>query len=99
DENGEAISEPLPVGEYTLEEIKAPKGYELLTTDLAVTVEENKESEKVIENKQTKGSIKVIKIDADEETKLQGAAFELKDEEDNSIETGLTNEEGEILFE
>ena len=99
DVNGEATSAPLPIGDYTLVEVEAPAGYELIKTDLTITVEARKKVEKVVKNKQLKGSIKVIKKDKDTGETLKNARFKLEDENNNEVATETTNENGEILFE
>ncbi|WP_262366819.1 prealbumin-like fold domain-containing protein, partial [Bacillus wiedmannii] len=38
---GEAISKELPIGNYTLVEVEAPKGYELLKDKIAVKIEKD----------------------------------------------------------
>ena len=38
-EEGEVISKDLPIGNYTVVEIEAPKGYELLKDKIAVKIE------------------------------------------------------------
>ncbi|PFK97922.1 prealbumin-like fold domain-containing protein, partial [Bacillus thuringiensis] len=40
-EEGEVISKELPIGNYTLVEIEAPKDYELLKDKIAVKVEKD----------------------------------------------------------
>src|SRR5699024_2214325 len=82
DANGEAVSQALPIGEYSLEETEAPYGYVLSTEqDLSITVTAETESVITVTNKQLKGSIKIIKVNADDsEQLLEGAKFELVDE-------------------
>ncbi|MDQ7237466.1 prealbumin-like fold domain-containing protein, partial [Bacillus pacificus] len=41
DEKGEAISKDLPIGNYTLVEVEAPRGYELLKDKIAVKIEKD----------------------------------------------------------
>lgn len=49
--------------------------------------------------KQLNGKIEVIKVDAeDQNKKLKGAKFELRDMEDNVINTGTTNDFGKLIF-
>ncbi len=50
-EKGETISKDLPIGNYSLVEIEAPKGYELLKDKVAVKVEKDKVIEMKIGNK------------------------------------------------
>src|SRR5690625_583357 len=100
DENGEAVSEALPIGDYTLEEIKAPYGYELSTDQaLTIKVKANKEIKITVTNKQLKGSIKIIKVDAEDNSiLLPGATFELQNEAGDTVATGTTNKDGEYVF-
>ena len=99
-EDGTDISENLPIGEYTLEEIQAPYGYELAPNQtLTVTVKADKTAKITIKNKLLKGQIHVIKVDAEDQTlKLEGAKFELRDAEDNVIATETTNNLGKLTF-
>lgn len=101
DENGEAVSEALPIGEYTLQEIEAPYGYELsMDQNLTVTVQANKAAEITVTNKQLSGSINILKVDAEDNTLLlTGAEFELRDETGEVVATGTTNQVGEYHFE
>ncbi|ARO62063.1 LPXTG-domain-containing protein cell wall anchor domain [Bacillus cereus] len=50
-EEGEAISKDLPIGNYTVVEIEAPKGYELLKDKIAVKIEKDTVVEIKIGNK------------------------------------------------
>ncbi|WP_049119500.1 MSCRAMM family protein, partial [Bacillus cereus] len=50
-EEGEVISKDLPIGNYTVVEIEAPKGYELLKDKIAVKIEKDTVVEIKIGNK------------------------------------------------
>lgn len=99
DDEGIATSEPLPMGQYRLVETKAPFGYELPEyQELIVTVEPDEEVQITFTNQALKGSLKVVKVDADETEKyLEGAIFELTDEKGQTME-GTTDSDGEIVF-
>jgi len=53
DKNGTFVAEDLPFGTYYLVEVKAPKGYKLLSDSIEFTIDENSKTNeaKVIENK------------------------------------------------
>ncbi len=50
-EEGEVISKDLPIGNYTLVEVEAPKGYELLKEKITVKIEKDAVVEIKIGNK------------------------------------------------
>ncbi|MGE7890173.1 MSCRAMM family protein [Bacillus cereus] len=101
DEKGEAISKELPIGNYTLVEVEAPKGYELLKDKVAVKVEKDTVVEIKIENKKLPdpmGKIKLLKIDtSDKNKKLAGAKFHIEDAKGKVVGQLVTNEEGEVI--
>lgn len=99
-EFGTAISGDLPVGEYTLQEIKVPYGYQLVPNqNLKVTVKAKQTKEITIKNKRLKGELKIIKVDANNhEQRLEGAIFELQDLNGNKLFEATTDENGVIRF-
>ncbi|MEK4857174.1 MSCRAMM family protein [Bacillus sp. CH_70] len=100
-EEGEAISKDLPIGNYTLVEIEAPKDYELLKDKIAVKVEKDAEVEIKIGNKKLPdpmGKIKLVKVDiSDKNKKLAGAKFHIEDSKGKIVGELVTNEEGEVV--
>jgi len=63
-----------------------------------ILLRENEVTTITIENEAKKGQIKVIKRDKDnKQIKLQGVKFEIRDEENNIIQTLITNENGEAI--
>ncbi|PGU69671.1 hypothetical protein COD67_04195 [Bacillus cereus] len=101
DEKGEAISKNLLVGNYTLVEKEAPKGYELLKDKVAVTVEKDAVVEIKIGNKKLPdpiGKIKLVKIDtSNKNTKLPGAKFNIEDSNGKIVGELVTDEKGEAI--
>ncbi|CAM3316995.1 SpaA isopeptide-forming pilin-related protein [Vagococcus fessus] len=98
-ENGEAILENLPLGDYTIIETKAPAGYELDPTPITVTVLENKESNTVsvtVVNTEIpkKGTIEIIKVDDETGVTLAGAEFDIKNSAGEIVGHIITNKEG-----
>ncbi|MCU7753455.1 SpaA isopeptide-forming pilin-related protein [Bacillus cereus] len=100
-EEGEAISKDLPIGNYTLVEKEAPKGYELSKDKIAVKVEKDAEVEIKIGNKKLPdpmGKMKLVKVDiSDKNKKLAGAKFKIEDLNGKIVGELVTNEEGEVI--
>ncbi|MCQ6306708.1 MSCRAMM family protein [Bacillus cereus] len=100
-EEGEAISKDLPIGNYTLVEIEAPKDYELLKDKIAVKVEKDAVVEIKIGNKKLPdpmGKMKLVKVDiSDKNKKLAGAKFKIEDSKGKIVGELVTNEEGEVV--
>ena len=96
DENGVGASKELPYGSYTVQEVSAPSGYKLLEEVENVTITLNGQTiELTFENTKILGKISILKVDSDDENvKLQGAVFEVKDSEGTVVDTITTGENG-----
>ncbi|WP_242784789.1 MSCRAMM family protein [Bacillus cereus] len=101
DEKGEMISKDLPIGNYTLVEIEAPKGYELLKDKIAVKIEKDTVVEIKIENKKLPdptGQFEIEKVDdKDSELKLKGAVFQVLDKKGKELSRLITDEKGKVI--
>lgn len=99
DANGEAISEELPVGTYTIVEIEAPENYEPSNDVIEVIVEKDEMIEVTIKNERTPiptGQLEIIKVDeADHSIRLEGATFRLIDDAGNVVMELVTDANGE----
>ncbi|PEL78852.1 hypothetical protein CN609_23760, partial [Bacillus wiedmannii] len=101
DGKGEALSKQLPVGTYTLQEVEAPKGYELSSSLVHVDVAANKTvtvdvlNKKIVEK--ATGQFEIVKVDAEDKAKvLSDAEFEVyKDGE--KVETLRTDKTGKVI--
>ncbi|MBG9716576.1 MSCRAMM family protein [Bacillus cereus] len=100
-EEGEVVSKDLPKGNYTLVEVEAPKGYELLKEKITVKIEKDAVVEIKIGNKKLPdpmGKIKLVKVDiSDKNKKLAGAKFHIEDSKGKIVGELVTNEEGEVV--
>ncbi|MCR6847196.1 collagen binding domain-containing protein [Bacillus sp. IBL03825] len=100
DEKGEAISKELPIGNYTLVEVEAPKGYELLKDKIAVKVEKDVVEIKIGNKKlpDPMGKMKLVKVDtSDKNKKLAGAKFHIEDSNKKVVGELVTDEKGEVI--
>ena len=97
DENGEAITEKLPIDEeYRIRETITKQEYVLSDKVEKVTLEEDQITEITFENEKKKGQIEVFKIDSeDKEYKLQGVEFEVINSNNEVVEKITTDENGE----
>ncbi|WP_078203450.1 MSCRAMM family protein [Bacillus mycoides] len=101
DGKGAALSKQLPVGTYTLKEVEAPKGYELSSSSVRVDVAANKTVTVDVLNKKiaekATGQFEIVKVDANDKTKLlSDAEFEVyKDGE--KIDTLRTDKTGKVI--
>ncbi|MFY0137972.1 SpaA isopeptide-forming pilin-related protein [Bacillus cereus] len=100
-EEGEVISKDLAIGNYTLVEVEAPKGYELLKEKITVKVEKDAVVEIKIGNKKlpdSTGQFEIEKVDdMDSELKLKGAVFQVLDKEGKEVSRLITDEKGKVI--
>ncbi|MGN4555106.1 MSCRAMM family protein [Bacillus cereus group sp. MYBK249-1] len=100
-EEGEVVSKDLPKGNYTLVEVEAPKGYELLKEKITVKVEKDAVVEIKIGNKKLPdptGQFEIEKVDdKDINLKLQGAIFQVLDKEGKEVARLTTDEKGKVI--
>lgn len=82
----------LKVGDYKLVETRPPIGYELDSTPVNFSIDndKNKDVHVTKTNQLIKGSIILTKVDKDNGKALSGAVFELQDAQGNVLQTGLT---------
>ncbi|WP_283676300.1 SpaA isopeptide-forming pilin-related protein [Clostridium perfringens] len=101
DENGQIILNDLAPGDYQFVETKAPNGYELDTTPVKFTIvvgqTETVNIEKV--NTASLGGVVLTKKDSKNGNLLEGAVFNLQDQQGNDIRTNLISDEnGQIIL-
>ena len=93
---GVATSGLLPYGHYVVKELKAPNKYVLNGKEFPVTISENGATVKLtVSDKLIRGSVKLVKVDADTQRPLQGAKFDLY-YGNTKIGTYTTDANGEI---
>ncbi|HHD2754492.1 TPA: collagen binding domain-containing protein, partial [Clostridium perfringens] len=99
DEQGIATILGLGYGQYTFQEIEAPKGYVLNSEPVQFTVEEHgKTLEFTAKNNMIQGGIKITKIDSQNNNTLEGAEFVVKNSDGKVVSTGITNKDGVVEF-
>ncbi len=93
---GEIYVESLRTGDYKWIEKNTNKWYNLQTDPIEVEVEWNKTNTSVVQNELKKGSIRVIKVDEDDNTiRIPNVTFEVLDKNNNLLEKIKTDENGE----
>lgn len=99
DANGKLTFSGLRLGSYTYKEFKAPDGYVLDTTAYSAVLNQNGQVLKVTrENMPVKGSIEVLKVDAETKQPLAGVVYRLFAADGSKIADGTTDVTGKVTF-
>ena len=99
DDSGKLTFSGLRLGSYTYKEFKAPDGYILDSTAYSAMLNKNGQVLKVTrENAPVKGSIEILKVDADTKQPLAGVVYRLFDANGNKIADGTTDATGKVMF-
>ncbi|QWI20656.1 choice-of-anchor A family protein [Bacillus mycoides] len=97
DKSGTVKVEGLVPGEYTLEETKAPEGYELIKQVIHVTVDGEKVVDVKVTNSKSLGQFEIVKVDANDKTKLlSDAEFEVY-KDGKKVEMLRTDKTGKVI--
>ncbi|MGE6590822.1 MSCRAMM family protein, partial [Bacillus mycoides] len=97
DKSGTVKVEGLVPGEYTLEETKAPEGYELTKQVIHVTVDGEKVVDVEVTNSKSLGQFEIVKVDANDKTKLlSDAEFEVY-KDGKKVEMLQTDKTGKVI--
>ncbi|MVP00990.1 collagen binding domain-containing protein [Paenibacillus lutrae] len=100
DSSGTLMLSHLDPGSYQFVETTAPKGFKLSTVPVTFTIEANQSAPKKVTavNERYIGSAELVKTDEYNKAPLEGAEFELRDEQGNMLKTGLkTDSSGKLL--
>ncbi|MFB6429945.1 MSCRAMM family protein, partial [Bacillus thuringiensis] len=97
DKSGTVKVDGLVPGEYTLEETKAPEGYELTKQVIHVTVDGEKVIDVKVTNSRSLGQFEIVKVDAEDKTKvLSDAEFEVY-KDGKKVDTLRTDKTGKVI--
>ena len=97
--DGKVIIENQKPGLYIIKEIETNSKYNLLKDEMKVELRYNETEKVTIENELKKGNIKVVKVDKDNnQIKLEGVKFQLKNEKGEVVKEGVTDKNGELVF-
>ncbi|NWL86233.1 hypothetical protein DMN77_01305 [Paenibacillus sp. 79R4] len=102
DDSGKIAKGDLEPGKYQLIETKAPEFYELDSTPVTFDIVENQTSIKILEKTNewgSNGKLIVTKVNAKDQSAIEGVEFELRDSSDALVGQGVTNENGLLVFE
>ena len=96
DQDGKAISKPLPIDQdYLVKEIITGDIYVLNEEPQKVTLKEDEITTITFENEKKKGQIKVIKTDGETEVPLQDVTFIVENLQGEIVDRIITDENGE----
>ena len=97
DLNGQIKINDLNIGKYTLKEVMAKNGYEI-AEDIEFEIKYNETTKIEISNEKTKGRVKVIKVDKeDNEIRLKDVEFNIVDSIGNVVDKLVTDKNGEAV--
>ena len=97
--DGRAVLSDLPLGSYSYQEISAPEGYVVDSTRYTVTI--STAALHITEqrtNALAKGSIEILKVDAETRQPLAGVVYRLFDANGSKIADGTTDGNGKVTF-
>ena len=97
--DGRAVFSDLPLGSYSYQEISAPEGYVMDSTRYTVTISTS--ALHITEqrtNTLAKGSIEILKVDAETKQPLAGVVYRLFDANGSKIADGTTDGNGKVTF-
>lgn len=105
DENGEALSSKYPVRDFEkliVKEVETLENYVLNDTPQTIVLEANKITNVQFENEKIKGYIEITKVTEDDSkhtgllanSPLEGVTFEIYDNENNLVQTLITDKNG-----
>ena len=99
DENGTLSFPNLPLGTYTLTETETRNGYVLDSAPITITLDANGQTvTRNISNTPARGSVSVLKTDAETGAPLAGVHFELRDEAGALCAEGDTSADGTLTL-
>ena len=104
-ENGYAISNELPIGNYAIKETKTNNQYVLKDEIIKIKIEQDKIFKLNVENEKIKGRIQIIKSSSKDSPRLNiikgeylaGVEFGIYDNKGNLVDTIITDENGQAL--
>lgn len=97
---GMATIDNIEMGSYVVKEIQSPVGYILNDTPQTLEVKTGEMVTWTAENKQIKGNVQLLKVDAEHpEKKVAGVTFQLKNSAGKVISEHTTDENGRIKVE
>lgn len=97
--DGRAVFSDLPLGSYSYQEISAPEGYVVDSTRYTATISTS--ALHITEqrtNALAKGSIEILKVDAETRQPLAGVVYRLFDANGSKIADGSTDGNGKVTF-
>lgn len=99
DETGQVLFAGLAQGTYHVQETQAPAGYNLNAEVFDIVLDSQTNYQTVaVKDTAIKGSLTVTKIDAATKAQLANATFELRDANNQVVQTAVTAANGQLIF-
>ena len=100
DASGEIMIENLRCGEYTISEIADSENVQYVLPEAqTVTIQSDETTSVSMHNRVKRGTLQIVKTDADTKQPIEGCGFELLDQDKNVVDKGYTDKEGLVSFE
>ncbi|PHA07948.1 hypothetical protein COI69_02315, partial [Bacillus cereus] len=97
DKDGVVKFENVVPGKYTLEETKAPEGYKALEVTVEVNVVANEVVKQEVTNEKVTGQFEIVKVDAQDKTKVLSDAEFAVYKDGKKVETLRTDKTGKVI--
>ncbi|HHT7223295.1 TPA: SpaA isopeptide-forming pilin-related protein [Bacillus cereus] len=97
DKDGVVKFENVVPGKYTLEETKAPEGYKALEVTVEVNVVANEVVKQEVTNEKVTGQFEIVKVDAEDKTKVLSDAEFAVYKDGKKVETLRTDKTGKVI--
>lgn len=99
DGHGEALSPKLPIGEYVIQEVQAPAGFELTEESQSATITGSEAEVLEYTFRNAPKKVHILKVSSMDGRALPGCEMEIRSADGSVIYSATTDSAGEIAFD